>query len=243
VDEGQARDLHVVVLRDDRDAADKTRGNLEASEYKHVVLGLVFLKYISDTFEQRHTYLAHAAADPTSDYFIPDPDRRRLVSESHDEYTAEAVFWVPETARWPYLQQRAKQPDIGVLLDAPMDTISTRRWTPSRRSTRSSAASCPRATPGPRSTSGSWASSSSTNGEGERDDPADPDTERIRGEVARRDDHREGRLPEHFIDLCRMLGEPTPREADPIGDQYAFEQRISKTAAVTASPASGSATS
>jgi type I restriction enzyme M protein len=105
------------------DAADKMRGNLEASEYKHVVLGLVFLKYISDAFEQRHTYLAHATADPASDYFIPDPDRRRLVSESRDEYTAEAVFWVPEIARWPFLQRCAKQPDIGVLLDAAMDAI------------------------------------------------------------------------------------------------------------------------
>jgi len=99
------------------------RGNLEASEYKHVVLGLVFLKYISDAFEQRHGYLALATADPESDYFIPDPARRHLVSESRDEYTSEAVFWVPEEARWPYLQSKAKQPEIGVLIDTAMDAI------------------------------------------------------------------------------------------------------------------------
>lgn len=105
------------------DAADKMRGNLEASEYKHVALGLVFLKYISDAFEQRHAYLASATADPKNEYFIPDPSRRHLVSESRDEYTSEAVFWVPEEARWPFLQARAKQPEIGVLIDAAMDAI------------------------------------------------------------------------------------------------------------------------
>ena len=105
------------------DAADKMRGNLEASEYKHVALGLVFLKYISDAFEQRHGYLESATADPNSEYFIPDAARRHLVSESRDEYTSEAVFWVPDRARWPFLQANAKQPEIGVLLDAAMDAI------------------------------------------------------------------------------------------------------------------------
>ncbi len=105
------------------DAADKMRGNLEASEYKHVALGLVFLKYISDAFEQRHTYLEHATAEPGSDYYVEDPSRRHLISESRDEYTSEAVFWVPEEARWPHLQAKAKQPEIGVLLDAAMDAI------------------------------------------------------------------------------------------------------------------------
>lgn len=99
------------------------RGNLEASEYKHVALGLVFLKYISDAFEQRHAYLQAATADPESEYFISDLTRRHLVSESRDEYTSEAVFWVPEEARWPYLQAKAKQPEIGVLIDAAMDAI------------------------------------------------------------------------------------------------------------------------
>ena len=105
------------------DAADKMRGNLEASEYKHVVLGLVFLKYISDAFEQRHTYLEKATAEEASDYYIPDADRRHLVSESRDEYMAEGVFWVAPTARWTYLQGQAKQPHIGLLIDAAMDAI------------------------------------------------------------------------------------------------------------------------
>ena len=105
------------------DAADKMRGNLEAAEYKHVALGLVFLKYVSDAFEQRRRFLVEATADPDSDYFIPDPDRRGEIVESRDEYTAEMVFWVPEDARWEFLQSQAKQPTIGVLLDAAMDAI------------------------------------------------------------------------------------------------------------------------
>jgi type I restriction enzyme M protein len=116
---GDPRPLEAILW----DAADKMRGNLEASEYKHVALGLVFLKYISDAFEQRHTYLQTATADPENEYFIPDPSRRHLVSESRDEYTSEAVFWVPEEARWPFLQAKAKQPEIGVLIDGAMDAI------------------------------------------------------------------------------------------------------------------------
>ncbi len=99
------------------------RGSLEASEYKHVVLGLVFLKYISDAFEQRREFLEHAIADPENDYYISDPSRRHLVSESRDEYLSESVFWVPSEARWPFLQAKAKQPEIGVLIDAAMDAI------------------------------------------------------------------------------------------------------------------------
>ena len=105
------------------DAADKMRGNLEAAEYKHVALGLVFLKYVSDAFEQRRRFLLEATADPDTDYFIPNPDRRGQIVESRDEYTSENVFWVPEGARWEYLQSQAKQPTIGVLLDDAMDAI------------------------------------------------------------------------------------------------------------------------
>lgn len=105
------------------DAADKMRGNLEAAEYKHVALGLVFLKYVSDAFEQRRQFLLDATADPDSEYFIPNADRRHEIVESRDEYTSENVFWVPEGARWEYLQSQAKQPTIGVLLDSAMDAI------------------------------------------------------------------------------------------------------------------------
>jgi type I restriction enzyme M protein len=105
------------------DAADKMRGNLEAAEYKHVALGLVFLKYVSDAFEQRRQFLLEATADPDSDYFIPSADRRGEIVEFRDEYTSQNVFWVPEKARWEYLQSQAKQPEIGVLLDSAMDEI------------------------------------------------------------------------------------------------------------------------
>src|SRR5436305_6508722 len=87
-------------------AADLLRGNLDASEYKHVVLGLIFLKYISDAFEEkRQAILADPEADP----------------EDRDEYLAENVFWVPPPARWEFLQSKAKQPEIGKLLDDAMD--------------------------------------------------------------------------------------------------------------------------
>jgi type I restriction enzyme M protein len=86
-------------------AADKLRGNMDASDYKHVVLGLIFLKYISDAFEERHAALkSEPHADP----------------EDRDEYAAENVFWVPKPARWPKLQASAKQPGIGKLLDEAM---------------------------------------------------------------------------------------------------------------------------
>src|SRR5437773_7257184 len=79
-------------------AADKLRGNLEPSEYKHVALGLIFLKYISDAFEAQHARLAtQAHADP----------------EDPEEYLAENVFWVPKEARWSFLQANAKRPEIG----------------------------------------------------------------------------------------------------------------------------------
>jgi type I restriction enzyme M protein len=105
-------------------AADKMRGNLEAGEYKHVVLGLVFLKYVSDAFEDRRSYLVEATADQSnSEYYVPNPDRRAGIIEDRNEYTSQNVFWVPTEARWTFLQDRAKQPEIGVLIDAAMDLI------------------------------------------------------------------------------------------------------------------------
>jgi len=89
-------------------SADKLRGNMDAAEYKHVVLGLIFLKYISDAFDQLHTKLA---ADPKSD------------PEDRDEYAAENVFWVPEKARWKALQAQSKLPAIGKKLDDAMEAI------------------------------------------------------------------------------------------------------------------------
>jgi type I restriction enzyme M protein len=89
-------------------AADKLRSNMDAAEYKHVVLGLIFLKYISDSFEERHAQLTkEPGADP----------------EDPDEYRAESIFWVPPAARWSYLQNSAKQPQIGKIVDDAMVAI------------------------------------------------------------------------------------------------------------------------
>src|SRR3954468_21690234 len=83
-------------------AADKLRNNMDAAEYKHVVLGLIFLKYISDTFEEHHAKLVAGQGD----YVGANP-------EDQNEYKAENVFWVPPAARWSHLQGNAKQPTIG----------------------------------------------------------------------------------------------------------------------------------
>ena len=90
-------------------AADKLRGHMDAAEYKHVVLGLVFLKYISDAFEEHHHQLELWTADPSSDLYVKEPAARYMVMEDRDEYLAENIFWVPREARWSYLQSQAKQ--------------------------------------------------------------------------------------------------------------------------------------
>jgi type I restriction enzyme M protein len=91
-------------------AADKLRNNMDAAEYKHVVLGLIFLKYISDVFIEIHNELKN---DPEK---LSDP-------EDIDEYKARNVFWVPREARWDELQKNAKQPNIGIIVDDAMDAI------------------------------------------------------------------------------------------------------------------------
>src|SRR5690606_363614 len=90
--------------------ADALRGSMDAAEYKHVVLRLIFLQYISDAFEEHHAKLvaeqAHGA-DP----------------EDPDEYRAESIFWVPPEARWAHLKAQAKQSTIGRLVDDAMAGI------------------------------------------------------------------------------------------------------------------------
>ena len=105
------------------EAADKLRGNLEASEYKHVVLGLVFLKYVSDAFDTRHAELAATLGDPQSPDYIPNEQRRAQILESRDEYVGSNVFWVPPDARWQRIVEAAKLPTIGVAIDGAMDAI------------------------------------------------------------------------------------------------------------------------
>ena len=90
-------------------AADKMRNNMDAAEYKHVVMGLIFLKYISDSFKTVYEELEN--------------DSESLGPEERDEYIARRVFWVPEEARWAYIQDRAKQPEIGKIIDDAMDAI------------------------------------------------------------------------------------------------------------------------
>jgi type I restriction enzyme M protein len=91
-------------------AADALRNNMDAAEYKHVVLGLIFLKYISDAFEAKHAELAAQKADGAD-------------SEDPDEYRAVSIFWVPPEARWQYLKSMAPQPTIGQLVDDAMAAI------------------------------------------------------------------------------------------------------------------------
>jgi type I restriction enzyme M protein len=105
------------------DAADALRGNQEPSEYKHVVLGLVFLKYISDRFEERRKAIEITLSDPDSDDYIPNEARREQFIESRDEYTSHNVFWVPADARWGSIQAKAKLPSIGQDIDKAMDLI------------------------------------------------------------------------------------------------------------------------
>ena len=104
-------------------AADKLRANMDAAEYKHLVLGLIFLKYISDTFAARQAELAARFADPADEYYLDDPDLLADELEDRDYYTAVNVFWVPEAARWETLRAAAKQPDIGKRIDDALAAI------------------------------------------------------------------------------------------------------------------------
>ncbi len=108
-------------------AADLLRNNMDPADYKHVVLGLLFLKYIEDAFEERRAALAEAVAEPESEYFVADESNLtaelEALTEDRDEYTAENVFWVPKAARWSHIQAQAKQPTIGKTIDDAMDAI------------------------------------------------------------------------------------------------------------------------
>lgn len=106
------------------EAADRLRGSVESAEYKHLVLGLLFLKYISDSFERRRAWLDEATRDAANaDYFTEDEATRVAILEDRDEYISENVFWVPEEARWPSLLAAASLPDIGERIDRALDAI------------------------------------------------------------------------------------------------------------------------
>jgi type I restriction enzyme M protein len=105
-------------------SADKLRAQMDAAEYKHLVLGLIFLKYISDTFAKQQDKVREMVSDPSSEYFISeDPAEFAGELEERDYYTQDNVFWVPQEARWETLRSKAKQPDIGSLIDSAMTAI------------------------------------------------------------------------------------------------------------------------
>lgn len=104
-------------------AADKLRSNMDAAEYKHIVLGLIFLKYISDSFGEHRATLERRFADPKDDYFIEEEETRTKDLEERDYYTEANVFWVPESARWEQIRAKAKQPTLGKIIDGALVEI------------------------------------------------------------------------------------------------------------------------
>lgn len=105
------------------EACDRLRGSVESAEYKHLVLGLVFLKYVSDSFERRRAVLEAGTRDSESDLYTEDEGERAEVLEDRDEYISENVFWVPRKARWETLLAAANQPDIGQQVDTALEEI------------------------------------------------------------------------------------------------------------------------
>ena len=135
-------------------AADALRNNMDAAEYKHVVLGLIFLKYISDAFEAQARRARRRRRPQGAD------------PEDPDEYRAASIFWVPKEARWSHLQGQRPAADH-------RHSSSTTRWPPSSATTRRSRACCPRTTPAPASTSSASASSSTWSATSRSAAPAD----------------------------------------------------------------------
>jgi len=105
-------------------AADRLRGNIDAGEYKHVVLGLLFLKYVSDAFYMRRADLEKRLADPKDkEQYIADEKSRAVILENRDSYRSAGVFYIPEKARWEYLREHAAHSDIGKYIDEAMVAI------------------------------------------------------------------------------------------------------------------------
>jgi len=110
--------------------ADKLRANMDAAEYKHIVLGLIFLKYISDSFAGRRAELERKLLDENDDYYLgahaldgSDPEALNAELEDRDYYREVNVFWVPEVARWESIRAAAKQVDIGKRIDEALAAI------------------------------------------------------------------------------------------------------------------------
>lgn len=107
--------------------ADKLRANMDAAEYKHLVLGLIFVKYISDTFAAKQQELNLRLRDPKDEYYFGEASDVDVAAEleERDYYTAANVFWVPESARWEAIRAAAKAPDIGKRIDEALTVIET----------------------------------------------------------------------------------------------------------------------
>ena len=124
--EAPAKDFKAVLWA----SADKLRAQMDAAEYKHLVLGLIFLKYISDTFAEHRAKVLQMVSSPESDFYIgDDASDHQAALEDRDYYTQENVFWVPQDARWESLRARAKQPDIGQLIDRALVAIENENQT------------------------------------------------------------------------------------------------------------------
>ena len=118
--EAPAKDFKAVLWA----TADKLRAQMDAAEYKHLVLGLIFLKYISDTFAAQQGKVLLMVSDPDSDNYVgDDPADHQAALEDRDYYTQENVFWVPADARWEKIRARAKQPDIAKSIDDALGLI------------------------------------------------------------------------------------------------------------------------
>lgn len=105
------------------DAANKMRGSIAPSDYKHHVLPLIFLRYLSNKFEQRQVEIESMTKDPNSDWYAPDQEMYEIISEDRDLYRAENVYFVPEESRWSYIVKNAKQPNIKEILDIAMKRL------------------------------------------------------------------------------------------------------------------------
>jgi len=104
-------------------AADKLRKKVEVHEYKYIVLGLIFLRYLSEAFERRRAELEKRFGDPESEDYIEDPEIRRAAIEDEEYYIEAGVFYLPEEVRWDYFKKNANQPNIGEIIDNAISTL------------------------------------------------------------------------------------------------------------------------
>ncbi len=108
-------------------AADSLRAQMDAAEYKHIVLGLIFLKYISDSFTEQKEKIKEMVTNPESDFFISEnlSDINEKDLDDRDYYIQDNIFWVPESARWETIRNQAKAPNIGSIIDQAMGDIES----------------------------------------------------------------------------------------------------------------------